>query len=242
MTAGNIELVGQVRYWQSKPPTVYVGRDYSRAVDNLTSWNWNYEILVETTHVETDKNGNIKTEKRQTWHTVESDSGNYSYVLHDGTGGVLVHPGTFKLQNLGQYIARWECPHNVFDYDLYQGTFHRTWNEGRILRHKWTLFGLAIGDPCYLIGYAKPRDPKNRDIKEQIEMSESEILNNEHVQNRLLEVIGEDGATNEARLERGSELAVLANSRSNIEYLLIPGLNLTLIISITFYSFLLSSF
>ena len=110
------------------------------------------------------------------------------------------------------------------------------------MRHKWTLFGLAIGDPCYLIGYAKPRDPKNRDIKEQIEMSESEILNNEHVQNRLLEVIGEDGATNEARLERGSELAVLANSRSNIEYLLIPGLNLTLIISITFYSFLLSSF
>lgn len=242
MTAGNIELVGQVRYWQSKPPTVYVGRDYSRAVDNLTSWNWNYEILVETTHVVTDKNGNIKTEKRQTWHTVESDSGNYSYVLHDGTGGVLVHPGTFKLQNLGQYIARWECPHNVFDYDLYQGTFHRTWNEGRILRHKWTLFGLAIGDPCYLIGYAKPRDPKNRDIKEQIEMSESEILNNEHVQNRLLEVIGEDGATNEARLERGSELAALANSRSNIEYLLIPGLNLTFILTITFYSFLLSSF
>ncbi len=245
MTAGNIELVGQVRFWQSKPPTVYVGRDYSRAVDNLVSWNWNYEILVETTHIVTDKDGNTKTEKRLTWHGVDSDLGGHPYILHDGTGGVLVHPNTFNIQNMGQYITKWECPHNVFDYDLYQGIFHRAWNGGKILRHKWTLFGLAIGDPCYLIGHAEPRDSKNRDDIDQIvvvtQENNSNKIINEAAQNRLLEVTGKDGPTNEARLERGSELAVLGNSRSNFEYLFIPGFNLALITSITFYFFLLSN-
>jgi hypothetical protein len=226
MAVGSVELVGQVRQWVTKPPTVYVGRDKSRAVQDLISWKWTYEILVETKHVVTDKNGRERIEKRRQWHQVDRDSGNHPYVLHDGTGGVLIQPNTFEDQNLGQYITKWECPHNVHDFDLFREILYASWNNGKILRHKWILHGLTIGDPCYLIGFAEPRD------------NDEEFVSD--VQNRLLEVTGKDGTTANSRLERGSEIAVLGNSRSNFEYLLIPGMNLVIISSLVMYFIILN--
>ena len=111
MAAGELELVGQVRRWTSPAPPVLVGDDPARTYNDLHSWRWKYEIYLKRTKVVmTDDGPRTKTEYK--WETIKQKNGSHNFILHDGTGGVLVKPEKFQTQELGTYIRKWEVDHN----------------------------------------------------------------------------------------------------------------------------------
>jgi len=212
MAVGTLELVGQVRPWVEHPPTVAVDGDLSKSVDDLSAWYWKYEIYRCRKVHYTDSEGNRRTREECNWETIRSDSGATPFILHDGTGGVFISPESFSRSELGNHLVRWECRH---DRRL-KGLFTNLMFQGDVRRHRWTLWGLKLGDPCYLLGTAQSR--KNA-VLEREEVDRT-------VQNALLEVVGEDAPGFKARLERGTELTALSGVRSQIEYLIIPTLAL----------------
>ncbi len=213
MAAGELELVGQVRRWASPAPDVQVGGDPARTVSDLHSWHWMYEIYLRRTRVVmTDEGPRTETEYR--WETIHDRRGGHPFLLHDGTGGVLVKPETFEEQNLGDYMRMWEVDHNQTIINALGSLITTTFGGWTILKHKWTLWGLSLGDPVYLLGKATNR-PKG-------EMADEHITS--RAQHTLMHVIGESGVNFDARMERGSELGVLGRVRSQIEYKLIPGI------------------
>ena len=88
--------------------------------------------------------------------------------------------------------------------------------SGDIRRHRWTLWGLKIGDPCYLLTTLKSRNDQSLQA-EQIDRT---------LQNALLEATGEKAPGFKPRLEKGTELTALSSARSDLEYLIIPTLAL----------------
>ena len=99
MAAGELELVGQVRRWASPAPAVSVGGDPARTYQNLHSWRWLYEIYLRRTRIVMTDDG-PRTETEYRWETIAQENGGHNFILHDGTGGVLVKPDTFADQNL----------------------------------------------------------------------------------------------------------------------------------------------
>jgi hypothetical protein len=210
MAAGELELVGQVRRSSTPAPPVQVGNDPGRTCDDLHAWEWKYEIYVKRYTVEmTDKGPRPKTEYK--WETIEIKEGGYDFILHDGTGGTLVKPDTFKHKNLGDYLRMWEIDHNRNLGEIFGSLITTTFGGWTILKHKWTLWGIALGDPCYILGTAKSRPKESNDS-----------LTN--YQQTLMQVVGESGVGFEARLERGTELGVLGKVKSQVEYKIIPGI------------------
>ena len=221
MAAGELELVGQVRRWTSPAPPVLVGDDPARTYNDLHSWMWKYEIYLKRTKVVmTDDGPRTKTEYK--WETIKQKNGSHNFILHDGTGGVLVKPEKFEDQELGEYIRIWEVDHNRNLGEIFGSLITTTFGGWTILEHKWTLWGLALGDPCYILGKAENR-PKN--IKKEKWFAEDGITpirrNDQHL---LMQVVGESGVGFAARLERGSELGVLGKVKSQFEYKIIPGI------------------
>tara|TARA_B100000945_G_scaffold318694_1_gene324134 strand:- start:538 stop:1968 length:1431 start_codon:yes stop_codon:yes gene_type:complete len=221
MAAGELELVGQVRRWVSPAPEVQVGGDPSRTYNDLHSWLWKYEIYLRRTKVVmTDKGPKTETEHR--WETITTKDGGHSFILHDGTGGVLVKPETFSEQNLGDYLRMWEVDHNRNLGEIFGSIITTTFGGWTILKHKWTLWGLALGDPCYVLGKAENRPKNMKKEKWFAEDGITPIRRND--QQLLMQVVGESGVGFDARLERGSELAVLGKVMSQFEYKIIPGI------------------
>ena len=221
MAAGELELVGQVRRWTSPAPPVQVGDDPARTYNDLHSWRWKYEIHLRRTRVVmTDDGPRTKTEYR--WETIKEKKGGHNFILHDGTGGVLVKPKKFENQELGTYIRKWEVDHNRNLGEIFGSLITTTFGGWTILEHKWTLWGLALGDPCYILGKAENR---SKDMKKEEWFAEDGITpirrNNQQL---LMQVVGESGVGFAARLERGSELGVLGKVKSQIEYKVIPGI------------------
>ena len=221
MAAGELELVGQVRRWTSPAPPVLVGDDPARTYNDLHSWRWEYEIhLKRTKVVMTDDGPRTKTEYK--WETIKQKNGSHNFILHDGTGGVLVKPDKFEDQELGEYIRIWEVDHNRNLGEIFGSLITTTFGGWTILEHKWTLWGLALGDPCYILGKAENR-PKN--IKKEKWFAEDGITPiRRNDQQLLMQVVGESGVGFAARLERGSELGVLGKVKSQFEYKIIPGI------------------
>lgn len=212
MAAGELELVGQVRRWSSPAPDVQVGNDPDRTISDLHSWRWKYEIYLRRTYVVmTDDGPETKTEYK--WETIRDVNGGHPFILHDGTGGVLIRPDTFEEQNLGDHMRIWSVDHNRTIVNALGSIITTSFGGWTILEHKWTLWGLSLGDPCYILGKAENRPKKDRE--------EGIISRGQHT---LMQVVGESGVEFEARLERGSELGVLSTVRSQFEYKIIPGI------------------
>ena len=221
MAAGELELVGQVRRWTSPAPPVLVGDDPARTYNDLHSWRWKYEIYLKRTKVVMTDDG-PRTETEYRWETIKQKNGSHNFILHDGTGGVLVKPKEFEDQELGEYIRIWKVDHNRNLGEIFGSLITTTFGGWTILEHKWTLWGLALGDPCYILGKAENRPKNMKKEKWFAEDGITPIRRND--QQLLMQVVGESGVGFAARLERGSELGVLGKVKSQFEYKIIPGI------------------
>ena len=85
----------------------------------------------------------------------------------------------------------------------------------RVTKHRWTLYGLKLGNPVYLIGNVKPRSREDLS-KEGLDGT---------LQNSIVEVFGnEDSPGTKVTIQRGSELSNLGKSRSGLELVMLPML------------------
>ena len=209
---GGVELVGQVRPGPQYPPTVIVDGDSSKSVNDLAAWRWTYEVYKCRQVTTTDSQGNTTTREECSWQQIRADSGSTSFTIHDGTGGMAVIADTFSKQEFGDHLIQWECRHDM----RMKGLFTNIMLSGDIRRHRWTLWGLKIGDPCYLLATLKSRNDQTLQA-EQIDRT---------LQNALLEATGEKAPGFKPRLEKGTELTALSGARSDLEYLIIPTLAL----------------
>ena len=208
---GHSELVGQVRPSIEGVLRVVVDGNPRMVMENMVAFNWTYEQHQERT-VKT-KEG-TRTERR--WVTIRSDSGGCPFILHDGTGGIKVHGNSFKRTNYGNYIKRWdgafaESLGKQFMSSLIAGVL----GGWRVIDHRWTLYGIRLGNPVYIMGEIRSRT--NEDI-------EAEGLD-KTMQNTLIEVWGDkDGIGQKVTLNRGTELSNIGRSRSTIEMISLPML------------------
>lgn len=208
---GHCELVGQVRPSIEGVLRVVVDGNSRMVMDNMVAFNWTYEQHQERT-VQT-KDG-TKTERR--WVTIRSDSGGCPFILHDGTGGIRINVNGFKRTDYGNYIKRWdgafaESLGQQFMSSLIAGAL----GGWRVIDHRWTLYGIKLGNPVYLMGEIRSRP--NQEI-------EAEGLD-KTMQNTLIEVWGDkDGVGQKVTLNRGTELSNIGRSRSTVEMISLPML------------------
>ena len=215
---GGAELVGQVRPGPVMPPLVVVDGDASKTVSDLVSWKWDYQIEIEKTETYTDGDGNTKTRTTREWRTIRSDRGSTPFMVHDGSGGLLVHPDSFGRREYGDHLIQWTCNHDM----RIRGLLTNLWVQGDVKRHRWTLHGLRISDPVYLLATLRNRSDAALEAA-GIDRS---------IQNAILEAVGEKSVNLKPRLEKGTELTALAGARSQLENLVFPVIGL--IIGIAF--------
>ena len=208
---GHSELVGQVRPSREGVLRVVVDGNSRMFMDNMVAFRWTYEQQQERT-VQT-KDG-TRTERR--WVTIRSDSGGCPFILHDGTGGIRVNGKSFKRNEYGNYIKRWdgafaESLGQQFMSSLIAGVL----GGWRVVDHRWTLYGIKLGNPVYIMGEIRSRP--NQEI-------EAEGLD-KTMQNTLIEVWGDkDGIGQKVTLNRGTELSNIGRSRSTVEMISLPML------------------
>ncbi len=208
--AGNPELVGQVRPIDEGCLTVVVDGNQNMVVGNMVGYKWQYEqYQCRTT---TDSEGNSKEECH--WVTVRSDAGGCPFILHDGTGGIRVNAHTFKRADYGQYLKRWDGKFaQTLGKQMMSQAIAGMLGGARVKNHRWTLYGLRLGNPVYVLGQTKPRT--------------SDALAAEGLDgtlgNSIIEVWGnEDAPGVKCTLQRGTELANLGRARSGFELVILP--------------------
>lgn len=212
MAAGNPELVGQVRPIPEGCLTVVVDGNQNMVMPNMVGYYWTYEqYQCRTT---TDSEGNSKEEC--SWVTVRSDRGGCPFILHDGTGGVKIQCNSFKRTEWGNYLKRWDGAFaQTLGKQLMAQAVAGMLGGARVKQHRWTLYGLKLGNPVYVLGEAKSR-PTEELAPEGLDGT---------IQNSLLEVWGnEDAPGVKCNIHRGSELSNLGRSRSGVELVMVPGL------------------
>lgn len=209
VAVGNPELVGQVRPSKSGVLRVVVDGHPNRVIPNCVHFQWSYDVKIRETT--TDSEG--KTQTKEYWRTIREDSGGVPFILNDGTGGILVHPMSFKRLDMGQYLKRWESNHaDSLKKELGMEFAARLFTGGNVVKHRWTVYALRIGNPVYVLGTTRSRPQE--DVQE-------EGLDGT-LQNTLLEVVGEDAPGIKATLQRGTELANMGRMRSSFEVMMIP--------------------
>ena len=206
---GNPELVGQVRPIRDGCLTVVVDGNQDMTVGNMVGYHWTYEQYQCRT-VKTD-NG---TREECSWVTVRSDTGGCPFILHDGTGGIRVNTSSFKRTDYGQYLKRWDGAYaQTLGKQIMAQAVAGLLGGRRVKKHRWTLFGLRLGNPAYVLGQTKPRPSAEL---------EAEGLDGT-LGNSMIEIWGnEDAPGVKCTLQRGTELSNIASSRSGFEYLVIP--------------------
>ncbi|MGB1819174.1 MAG: hypothetical protein ACPHK2_06090, partial [Candidatus Poseidoniaceae archaeon] len=209
MAVGNPELVGQVRPATEGSLSVVVDGQAAMTVHHMVGYKWTYEQYQCRT-VKTDEG----TKEECRWVTVRSDAGGIPFILHDGTGGVKVQLNTFKRTEYGQFLKRWDSKFaktlgQHFMTSLISGAMGYTVKD-----HRWTLYGLKLGNPVYLLGTATPR-PQEELAKEGLDGT---------LQNSILQVTGEDAPGIKSNLQRGTELANLGRMRSTMEMIIWPAI------------------
>ena len=122
---GQVELVGQVRPSVAGTPAMEVG---GRETKGLVTWRWD-SYRYECT---TDSKGN----RSCSWNHKERVSNGVPFVLHDGSGGIIVDPESWEEKQV----------------DL--GPVLDTWQRGD---WRWDVRGLGVGDPVYILGDCVPR-------------------------------------------------------------------------------------
>ena len=210
IAVGDAEVVGQVREL-GEIPTVVVDNDPSKTADELPAWRWLYDVEIEETY--TDSEGNTKT--RRYWRTIDSDSGDVSFIVHDGTGGMVVESATFNRKSFGQPIMTWTCSHVSFSQlrNLTLWKTLRTYGSGQVLRHRWRLWGISLGDPCMIHGRAKQISTDKRAVYG--------ISRQDPPCSRIC-IEGEDSQSMKARIWRGTELTNLSLVESAFETTVLP--------------------
>ena len=220
VAVGNAELVGQVRNGIYEPSILHVDGDLSKSVADLVSWNWKYEIEVEQRRMVRDSNGNMRQEVSRHWRTIRTDEGGTDFTLHDGTGGIMIVTGSFRNNNeFGEHLIQWECNHHHNLGNLFGNIFSMLIANEKVLRHRWTLWGLKLGDPCYVMGMVKPRTNEEMSHDPQVDKT---------LQNSILYAIGEKSPGFKPRLEKGTELTAISSARSQLENIGFPILGLVI--------------
>ena len=150
----------------------------------------------------------------RSWVTVRSDRGGVSFMLHDGTGGIKVNLTSFKRIEYGQMLKRWSGAFaESLGKQLMAQAAASMLRGTRVTGHRWTLYGLRLGDPVYLLGATKPR-PATELQAEGLDGT---------LGNSTIEVWGnEDAPGMKCTLMRGSELSNVGKSRSGVEMLVPP--------------------
>ena len=207
---GHPELVGQVRPGQEGGMTVYVDGNERMAMPHMVGYYWTYE--QEQEREVTDSEGNTK--KERSWVTIRTDRGGVPFVLHDGTGGIKVNLTSFKRTDYGQMLKRWEGAFaESLGKQLMSQAAASLLRGTKVVGHRWTLYGLRLGDPVYLLGATKPR-PAHELQAEGLDGT---------LGNSTIEVWGnEDALGMKCTLMRGSELSNVGKSRSGFEMLAPP--------------------
>ncbi len=207
---GNPELVGQVRPIDEGCLTVVVDGNQNMTVGNMVGYQWSYEqYQCRTT---TDSEGNSKEECH--WVTIRSDAGGCPFILHDGTGGIRVNIGSFKRTDYGQYLKRWDGKFaQTLGKQMMSQAIAGMLGGARVKKHRWTLYGLRLGNPVYVLGQTKPRSN---------DALQAEGLDGT-LGNSIIEVWGnEDAPGVKCTLHRGTELSNLGRSRSGFELVILP--------------------
>ena len=179
---GQVELVGQVRPSRAGTPEFNVN---NRAIKGLAAWQWTSYRYVCTT----DSEGNTSC----SWEEVESKHGGTPFVVHDGSGGMIVDP------------SMWTNKKHQPKY----GGLVATWQIGDL---KWNVWGLGIGDPVYVLGDCVPR---SHDHMEEWGRDES-------LASSLVMMVPSTDTGETSILQYGTELNLIANNRSIFEILVVP--------------------
>ena len=132
VAVGPAELVGQVRPGPQGTLSVDVGGSDSRKVEGVVKYRWKEEEYVCTKDSDGDESCS--------WETRRTDSGGTEFILHDGTGGILVDPNSWDKVELGDELYCWERS-----------------------RWRWTVWVLAAGDPVYCLGRVETRTHDERE-------------------------------------------------------------------------------
>ena len=213
MAVGSNELVGQVRPAKEGDLTVAVGGAPHRTVHNMIAYKWTHEVYECRTT--TDSEGNRKEECH--WRTVEQDENSIPFMLHDGTGATRILAPSFKRWDHGNFLKRWESRHDdSIGKELFGQMASKLLGGGRIKKHRWTLWGLRIGNPVYAMANVVPRS------REEAEAEGCDVT----VQHTLLEANGEDAPGVKTIIRRGTELSNLGTMRSGFEMVIIPAIML----------------
>jgi len=210
VAVGHPELVGQVRPGAAGGLTVHVDGSDRMVMHNMVGFYWTYE--QEQEREVTDNEGNTRTER--SWVTIRSDRGGVPFMLHDGTGGIKVNMTSFKRTEYGQMLKRWSGAFaESLGKQLMAQAAASVFRGARVTDHRWTIYGLRLGDPVYLLGATKPRPAAEL----QAEGLDGTLGNS------TIEVWGDDdGVGMKCTLMRGSELSNVGKSRSGFEMMAPP--------------------
>lgn len=210
MPMGPVEVYGQLRPRHGWPAVVFVDGDAGKCVHGLANWGWRYghQFNWEEWVEERDEDGNVtggRWESRSAYTLIRSASGGAPTLVHDGTGGMAVHP---NLLTNGRRIQDWSAA----DPSLWS-TRSRPGGRVRNLRaaHVWDIDGWTVGDPFFASCYARPRSQEEL-MSEGVDQS---------VASALPELTREgDGFGHVVTVHRGTEALAFSDMESGLSAML----------------------
>ena len=200
--AGHNELVGQVRPASFKPlETVHVDnyRDSNWTFDNLVGWSWSYSIYHCWKTRYRDSEGKWHTKTECAWKSIRGDSSASPFMLHDGSGGIIVDLPTFRNSPLDEIWGS-DSPGRKGGNGLY--------TKGDVRKHRWELYGLQLGDPVYTMARIKSR-PHDDIPRGTVSENASRV-------HHTLVAVGEDAPRRHAVIQKGTEFSILKAKSSTI--------------------------
>ena len=178
---GEVELVGQVRPSIAGTPELQVG---GRVQRGLVWWEWK-RYRYECTR---DSDG----DEQCSWVLKESKSGGVPFMLHDGSGGMMIDP------------SMWEKNGTVT-----LGPTLDTWQNGDL---RWDLTALGVGDPVYILGECISRTQEHRE----------QWGTDSNLGQSLVTVVPSTTSSAKSVVHYGTELDLIADHRSVFEILVVP--------------------
>ena len=181
VAVGQAEVVGQVRPSSAGTPAFTVGGE---EMQGTVLWTWSsYKYVCR----QTDDGQECGWEHRET------KNGGVPFVLHDGTGGMIIDPSLWQAENktlnLGSCVAAWESG-----------------------KWKWTVNAIGVGDPLYVLGDCVPRSREHLDAWGGDETEGS----------ALVTMVPSTETGEGSIMSLGTELDVVAQRRSRFEMLIVP--------------------
>ena len=216
LDSGHNELVGQVRPADFEPLDVSSVDGYqnkSWAFNDLVAWSWSYSVHLKVKEIYY-VDGERKTRYVHRREQVRSDGNIREFLLHDGSGGVVVDLPTFNDAEWGAPLWVRNQPGSKPGNPLYSPEPNETIRE-----HRWVLHGLRIGDPVYVMARIKTKRSEE-ELRGMVSENATRLHHN-------LIAVGEDAPRRGAKIRKGTELSVL-QPRSSLVEMFGPGTLLAL--------------